>query len=209
MAAGTELQEKELIAKSKRMLATTKDPIERIRLQCLTRGVSGIKRIGQIFRIMDDDNSRRISFEEFCKGSDDFGVELTDEERQEAFDGFDADDSGLISFDEFLVRLRPPMSHNRISIIEKAFNKFDKSNDGIVTVADVRGAYNAKHHPKFKNGEWTEEQVFGTFLKNFDSPTDPDLKVTKEEFINYYAGLSASFDTDMQFDYMMRNAWDL
>lgn len=55
MAAGTEIQEKEMMAKSQRMLAVTTDPIERLRLNCLARGgVAGIKRIGIAFRIMDD-----------------------------------------------------------------------------------------------------------------------------------------------------------
>ena len=34
--------------------------------------------------------------------------------------------------------------------------------------------YNAKKHPKYTNGEWTEAQVFTHFLKSFDSPDDPD-----------------------------------
>ena len=34
--------------------------------------------------------------------------------------------------------------------------------------------YNARHHPKYKNGEWSEKQVFQEFLKSFDSPDDPD-----------------------------------
>lgn len=35
------------------------------------------------------------------------------------------------------------------------------------------------------------------------------LKVTQEEFMNYYAGVSASIDTDVYFIVMMRNAWKL
>lgn len=35
------------------------------------------------------------------------------------------------------------------------------------------------------------------------------LKVTLEEFMNYYAGVSASIDTDVYFIVMMRNAWKL
>lgn len=34
--------------------------------------------------------------------------------------------------------------------------------------------YNVKHHPKFVNGEMTEEQVFRQFLDSFDSPDDKD-----------------------------------
>ncbi len=34
--------------------------------------------------------------------------------------------------------------------------------------------YNAKEHPKFRNGVWTEERVFAEFLTTFDSPDDPD-----------------------------------
>ena len=34
--------------------------------------------------------------------------------------------------------------------------------------------YNARKHPKYVNGEWTEKQVFEDFLKSFDSPNDPD-----------------------------------
>lgn len=34
-------------------------------------------------------------------------------------------------------------------------------------------------------------------------------QVTKEEFLNYYAGVSASIDTDVYFIVMMKNAWKI
>jgi Ca2+-binding EF-hand superfamily protein len=101
------------------------------------------------------------------------------------------------------------MSKSRILIIDKAFDKLDKTGDGIITVDDLKGVYNVRKHPKVANGKWTEEQAFAEFLKTFDSPDDPDGKITREEFINYYCGVSASIDTDAYFDLMMRQAWKL
>lgn len=73
--------------------------------------------------------------------------------------------------------LQPPMSSARKQTIDQAFQKFDKTGDGVVTIEDLQGVYNGKHHPKYKSGEWTEEQVFRSFLENFDSPYDKDGKV--------------------------------
>jgi len=35
------------------------------------------------------------------------------------------------------------------------------------------------------------------------------LQVTKDDFINYYVGVSASIDNDEYFVTMMKNSWDL
>lgn len=63
----------------------------------------------------------------------------------------------------------------------QAFRKMDKTGDGVITVEDLRGVYNAKYHPKYQNGELSEDQVFRTFLDSFDSPYDKDGKV-REHF---------------------------
>lgn len=60
------------------------------------------------------------------------------------------------------------MSQTRISIINEAFAKFDKTGDGVITVEDLRGVYSVKHHPQFQNGEMTEDQILRTFLDVFD-----------------------------------------
>lgn len=42
-------------------------------------------------------------------------------------------------------------------------------------------------------------------VKNLSS----NRQVTKEEFVNYYCGVSASIDSDVYFILMMKNAWKL
>ncbi|NXS33693.1 CAPSL protein, partial [Pomatostomus ruficeps] len=161
------------------------------------------------FRIIDSNNSRTLDFNEFLRGLRGYAVSIDREEAQELFRIFDKDGSGTIDFDEFLVTLRPPMSNARKEIIMQAFQKLDKTGDGVITIEDIREVYNAKYHPKYQNGDWTEDQVFRAFLDHFDTHYDKDGKVTTEEFMNYYAGVSASIDTDVYFIIMMKNAWKL
>lgn len=207
--AGTPRHDDEMARKANRLLQKSTDPIEKLRLQCLSRGSSGIKGLGRLFKMMDDDQSRSIDMKEFKKGIRDYGIDLEPDEVIQMFDEFDRDGSGTIDFDEFLIKLRPPMSRSRKALIQKAFRKLDRTGDGEITVEDLYGVYDASHHPKYVSGEWTEDQVFLKFLENFDTPGEPDGIVTYDEFTNYYAGVSASIDNDIYFDVMMRKAWKL
>lgn len=207
--AATQRGERELRKKAESQLKGAKDPLERLRLQCLARGASGIKGLGRSFRIMDDDGSRSIDVKEFTKGMHDYGLMMEKEEVLELFNRFDADGSGTVDFDEFLKNLRPPMSERRKKLINMAFCKIDRTGDGQLTVEDLKGVYSVKHHKKYLNGEWTEDQCLREFLDSFDTPNEKDGVITKEEFLNYYSGVSASIDQDAYFDLMMRNAYQL
>ena len=81
----------------------------------------------------------------------------------------------------------------------------------LCTIPSIPVVYssNARRHPRFLSGEWTEEQTLRSFLDNIDTPGCPDGKVTREEFMNYYAGVSAMVDDDCYFDLMMRSCYGL
>lgn len=56
--------------------------------------------------------------------------------------------------------------------------KLDRTGDGQITVEDLKGVYSVKHHKKYLNGEWTEDQCLREFLDSFDTPNEKDGKVT-------------------------------
>lgn len=91
--------------------------------------------------------------------------------------GLICSDTGIFSYVYAGLCSQPPMSNARKEVIMQAFRKLDRTGDGVITVEDLRGVYNVKHHPKYQNGEWTEEQIFRKFLDSFDSPDDKDGQV--------------------------------
>ncbi|KAK4475959.1 hypothetical protein MN116_001197 [Schistosoma mekongi] len=200
---------RDLQSNVRKVLTTTKDPLEKLKCQCLLRGANGIYGFGKQFSIMDDDGSKSLSKEEFKKGCHDFGCNLTPEEVDELFKRLDKDGSGTIVFDEFLRALRPPLSPSRLAVIEKAFAKMDKTGDRKITVEDLRNVYQVKHDARYISGKASEDQVLRDFLKTFEVASSVDGVVTWNEFLSYYSGVSASIDSDSYFELMMWKAYGL
>ena len=79
----------------------------------------------------------------------------------------------------------------------------------VFSILSVVYSTNAQNHPKFLSGECTLEETLRSFLDNIDDPDNPDGVITREEFLDYYAGVSATVDEDSYFVMMMRSCYNI
>lgn len=75
--------------------------------------------------------------------------------------------------------------------------------------ANFRRYYNVHSNPKFVAGVQSEETILKQFVDHFQEHGDKSGVVTREDFDNYYAAISASVDNDMFFDLMVRQVYKL
>jgi Ca2+-binding EF-hand superfamily protein len=182
--------------------------MSRIRQRIVERGAVGIKGIGRLFRIADDNRDQSIDLDnELPKLMGDIGVILNKTELNELIRLLDRDGNGRISYDEFLYQMAPPLSEERIRWINKAFDKLDVDGSGKVSIADVEAVHNPKSSELIRLGKTTASAIFANLLRSYDE--DGDGLITRDEFIDYYREISPSIDTDEYFALMIKNAWKL
>jgi Ca2+-binding EF-hand superfamily protein len=185
--------------------------LEKLKKVLAGRGPGGILGLGRQFKIADKNGNRELDPEEFKYALRDFGTGFKDDETAKLFEYFDRTRDGQVNFDEFIYAIRGQLNQFRKNLVLQAFKKIDRDASGELTVDDLVGVYNAKFHPEVKAGRKTEKQVLAEFLDTFHGMYDyhaiHDDKVTQDEFLEYYAFVSASIDNDQYFELMMNNAW--
>jgi Ca2+-binding EF-hand superfamily protein len=181
--------------------------LEKVRVTINERGHHAIRGLGRSFRIMDDGGDGMLDREDFRFGLADYGVHLSDSEFDMVMNIFDGDKDGFVSFDEFLVTLRGPMSERRMDFVRQAYALLDKNGDGTVTLADLKSIYDVSQSPDVISGRKTEQEALEEFASQWDK--DHSGVVSLEEFTEYYRDVSASIDDDDYFELMMRNAWHI
>ena len=166
------------------------------------------------FKIIDENGNKTIDFSEFCKGVKNAGLKVPPEALEELFQSFDYDNSGSISYDEFMVKILGEMNERRIAVVKAAFNKIDLDKSGVVELNEVKRWYNTKNNPQVLNGEITEEDLYSRFIETFGNHHNlysgiRDKRVTWNEFLDYYKFISFVVPDDDLFEAIVIAAWKL
>jgi len=177
-------------------------------------GVSSLKSLGLQFRLLDTDASNSLTRSELEMGLDKFmrgfGVHLHKAEIDELFKLFDVDNSGAVSYDEFLKGIRGTMGPERVALVKLAFGQLDQRGRGVVTLEDIARIYDVSGNPLVKAGKLSKMDALKAFMSQWHLAQKKHTDdVTLEDFIEYYDWISASIDRDDYFELMIRNAWHI
>ena len=184
--------------------------VERMREMLKKRGAEGLRGLARNFKICDTDGSGCLSLSEFSKCCSLCKLGLSQSELATLHDYFDADDEGLISFDEFIRAVRGRMSAVRKNLVIKCFNALDSAGDGngLLSIEDIAPLFNTEEHPDVKEGKKTHDDVLREFLQSLEgNKGDGNGTVTLDEWIAYYEELSSSIDEDDYFGEMLEETW--
>ena len=179
------------------------------------RGVQGICSIARNFRIIDENNSQTIDFNEFKQVCNMYNFGLDDPQLKIIFNNFDLENTGEIDYDEFIRTIRGEMNEFRQNLVQKVFDKLDNKKTGELSFKELNNKYNARNHPDVISGKINEEEALKEFVDTFQETynylcgTETNNIVTIEEFMEYYENLSMTIEEDEYFEYLLNNTWNL
>lgn len=182
--------------------------LAKVREALRRQGTHGIHALARRFRALDADGDAGLSVDDLAAGFDEAGAGLSGGEVEAVFTAFDADGNRRISFAEFVAAVRGQMNHRRLALCHAAYDLLDAAGDGFVKVDDMVAKYDFSQNERVLKGEQSVLEAAEEFVAQWDG-LQRDGLVTREEFIDYCKGVSASIDSDDYFQLVMKKAWKI
>lgn len=171
--------------------------------------VNSIRSLSRSFGIANTFECKALSRESFDKVLRDNHVTLNEEEVDAIFSFLDRAGTKSVNPAEFIAGLRQDASPLRRTWIRRVWESFSRNEEDTVTVDDLQRLYRAQKHPDVVRGKCSAAAVEQEFKATFNEETNPEGYVTRQEFGEYYAGVSAGCFDDEQFVSLLRGVWPM
>lgn len=189
--------------------------IERFKEEIQNRGGRGMVGLLKQFKLFDTDQSGYLDKYEFKKAVDDYEVNVHPKDLDNLFNSFDADGNGKIDYNEFLQTLAGALTKYRLQLVERVFDKLDRDREGEVAMDDIFACFDPYRHPDVATGKNDPEGAFNDFKDTLEAyhnaihDYNSSVKVSRDEFTDFYTFIASQYDVDAQFDIMMNGVWNL
>ena len=182
--------------------------LSRMKQKLLELGANTIATLPKLFKSKPSfDGCCHVHVSDFFESLRLYGLAIVKEEAVLLCRFFDKNASENINFEEFLYALRGKPNAERQAAIDLVYSKFDKNHVGYAEATELRKVFNCVKHPRYLNGDLSEDQIFFLYLKNFSNSSEG--RVSKKEWDDYYAGISVAVDDDAHFIRLIKNQFKL
>lgn len=120
-------------------------------------------------RMMDSDGDNQLDQDEFAQACNDYGMDLHPKDVNTLFQSLDFDNSGGISYHEFMSVMAGAMSDFRRDLVLKAFKQLDKTCEGTIPLEQIKSSFQAEQHPDVKSGKLQPDEIEQEFISTFET----------------------------------------
>ena len=159
--------------------------------------------------------NNKINLKDLIEIFKDMKLDLTEKDVKNFFIILDYDQMNFLNINDIINIIKGKMSQERRLFVLNKFNEIDKRQKGEINVNFMKILYknNAKYHPDVVKGTKKEEDVYNQFRLTLEIFLDinkilNDI-VSKDQFVDYYSGISASIPDDNYFQNILNAIWDL
>ena len=176
---------------------------QRVQSVFLRDGRGGIKLAAEAFRAaIPPEQGEEMTDTQFLTLLQNLGVKLTPFESKYLVLAFDTGRCGKVNWRHFLRHLRGGLNPRRLALVQRVFAAL-ADDEGKVTVTRLHKKFNAPGHSltlgvSQENAQAELDRAFGREM---------DAVVSEEDFIAYYAGISAKTLNDDLFEMMILREW--
>ncbi|KAK2150436.1 hypothetical protein LSH36_405g02066 [Paralvinella palmiformis] len=134
------------------------------------------KKYKEMFKLFDVNGDGTLSVDEFRLALDKIGYCLCEDYLQKFIAEADTDNSGKISFDEFITALsKPSPKEKRMAKLRRLFQGMDTDRSGYITLKDLKAL------AKKSDSEQMTEKEMKSVIEKMD--VNGDKKVSFQEFV--------------------------
>jgi Ca2+-binding EF-hand superfamily protein len=187
--------------------------IKKLKHHIASKGPTGYLQVKRLLWSYDEDENDTLNFSEFKKAIRDkrldLGLLLMEKDIKLVFEFFDKDGNSEIDVNEFMNVVRDPMPTSRLNQVNSVFNQLSQRiGSRNISMEDLMSNYNAQSHPEVIAGRLTADDIFKSFIEEFDIRTRTANDASKSDFIEYYTNISTYISSDQYFTILLCNTWN-
>jgi hypothetical protein len=157
-----------------------------------------------------------------------YNIQIHSEDLNIVWQVLDLDLTGYLNYYVVMRAYFGEMNNSRHACFRNLILKIDTIKSGYVAINDIYKYYKANRHPKVRNGDMTENQIYEKFLGLFDLVDAKYLQenvgelfyqltavnskakfISYEQIEQYYNGLSIAVAEDKDFVNILKNSWNI